>query len=106
MINYKLIGTRIRSARTEKGITQERLAETLGISPEYCSKVETGKAKANLERLSQISVALDIELEFLICGVVHESNSYLSSEIKEALSNCSGVKMDAIIKVIEIISKL
>lgn len=106
MINYEMIGTRIRNARTEKGITQERLAETLGVSPEYCSKIETGKAKANLERLSQISVALNIELEFLICGVVHESNSYLNSEVKKALSNCSVDKVDAIIKMIEIISKL
>lgn len=34
------LGLRIKSLRTEKGLTQEKLAESLGISVEYVGKIE------------------------------------------------------------------
>ncbi len=50
-INDKLIGNRIREARIACGLTQEQLADKLNFTEAYCSRVEHGKARINLERL-------------------------------------------------------
>ena len=43
MIDTKAIGKRIQALRRAAGMTQEQAAETLGISPNYVSNIETGR---------------------------------------------------------------
>ena len=106
MVDYKVIGNRIKTARAEAGMSQERLAEKLNVTPEYCSRFENGKAKLDLERLSQISVILDVPLEYLICGVTVGSKGYLHDEIAEIVKSYSGRQIQAIAEIAKIISKL
>lgn len=106
MIDYKVIGNRIKTARAETGMSQEQLAEKLNVTPEYCSRFENGKAKLNLERLSQVSVILNVPLENLICGVTVGSEEYLHDEIAEIIKSCSGKQTQAITEIAKIISKL
>jgi len=54
MIDYAVIGKRIQKSRQEKGITQEKLAEKVGISVVYLSKIENGRVYPTLEMLSNI----------------------------------------------------
>ena len=103
MIDYEIIGNRIRQARLKKGFTQEVLAEKLDMSAEYCSKIECGKAKVNLERLSQISVILDTEIEYLISGTVCESKSYLKDDISNSINQLSSSKLKAVKIIIDAI---
>lgn len=42
MIDYKYIGARIRAIRMEKKITQEQLAEAVGVGTSHISHIETG----------------------------------------------------------------
>lgn len=106
LINYKLIGKRIKQSRLKKKITQEKLAEKLNVSPEYCSKIECGKVKINLQRLSQISLILDEKIEFLISGTIVETKDYLKEDIANVLNSLSSNKIDAILEIAKIISKL
>lgn len=106
LIDYKIIGNRIKTARSEAGMSQEQLAEKLKATPEYCSRFENGKAKLNLERLSQVSVILKAPLENLICGVTVGSEGYLHDEIAEIVKSCSGRQTRAIAEIAQIISKL
>ena len=39
-LNYSVIGARLKQARIEKHITQEKLAEELDLSVAYISRVE------------------------------------------------------------------
>ena len=39
------LGLRIKMLRTEKGLTQEKLAEALGISLEHIGKIERGNVQ-------------------------------------------------------------
>ncbi len=87
-------------------MTQENLAEQLNVSPEYCSKIECGKAKVNLERLAELSAILNTDICYLISGTVFQSSSYLNQEIADMLQSCSKEKIDTIVKIIDIISKM
>ena len=49
------LGLRIKSLRTEKGLTQEKLAEALGISLEHIGKIERGKRTPSLDLVIAMS---------------------------------------------------
>ena len=61
----KIIGQRIRNYRTQKGFSQEKLAELSGCHPTYIGQLERGEKNATLESVERISSALDIPLSTL-----------------------------------------
>lgn len=65
-LNYQLVGKRLRAIRKKRGLTQERLAEVAGISPQHCSGIETGRAKVSLPALVQLCNALDTTLDAVL----------------------------------------
>ena len=61
----KILGQRIRSYRTEKGLSQEKLAELSGCHPTYIGQIERGEKNATIESIEKISSALNIPLSKL-----------------------------------------
>lgn len=60
-----LIGQRIRSIRTKRGLSQEKLAETAGLHPTYIGQLERGEKNATLESIEKVADALDVSLSSL-----------------------------------------
>lgn len=58
---------RLKISRKEKGYSQETLAEELEVSRQSITKWETGAAFPELKKLLQLSVALDKDLDWLMC---------------------------------------
>jgi transcriptional regulator with XRE-family HTH domain len=54
------IGKKIREFRLIAGLTQEKLAEKLGITFQQVQKYERGATKVNLTRLQQLAGILDV----------------------------------------------
>ena len=63
MLNYKEIGRRIRYYRGMRKVTQEQLAFEIQSSAAYLSNIERGIKKPSLEKLLQLSNALDVPIE-------------------------------------------
>lgn len=64
-MNTKILsnfGKRLRELRDKKGLTQEDLAEIVGVHQTYIGKIETGKANISLMLMYKITRALDITL--------------------------------------------
>ena len=61
----KIIGQRIRNYRTQKGLSQEKLAEFAGCHPTYIGQLERGEKNATLESVEKIASAMDISLSEL-----------------------------------------
>ena len=61
----KTIGQRIRNYRTQKGLSQEKLAELAGCHPTYIGQLERGEKNATLESVEKIASAMDISLSEL-----------------------------------------
>lgn len=66
--DYIAIGKRIRKYRWDKNISQEQLAEKIGVSATHMSHIETGSTKLSLTVLLKISEALKISTDLLIKG--------------------------------------
>jgi transcriptional regulator with XRE-family HTH domain len=65
-IDYGSIGLKVRKSRKHRGMTQEKLAESAGLSNVYISRIETGERSPSLSSLLKIAYSLDISLESLV----------------------------------------
>ena len=79
------LGSRIRQARDRAGLTQEQLAERIGVSRTAIARYESGEIEPKLHNLAAIAEALDVSCDELL-GVHHaRSLPELSPEAAEAL---------------------
>lgn len=62
------VGARIRQAREASGLTQERFAELVGISPQNVSCVERGLAGVSLTVLKRMCEILSVSSDQLLMG--------------------------------------
>ena len=67
-MNPKEIGAFLKQLRNEKEITQERLAEILGVSGRTVSRWETGTNLPDLSILVEISEFYDVEIKEILNG--------------------------------------
>ena len=89
MIDYKLIGSRIKEIREKTGQTQEVLAEKVDITTVYLSKIENGKVSPTLKLLDSICIALDCSLDTVLLNITTESSSYQDERINQLFRACS-----------------
>lgn len=61
------IGVVIRRNRTDRGLSQESLAELAGLSRSFVGEVERGAAVPSVETLQRLADALGEKLSVLIC---------------------------------------
>ncbi len=61
-------GARIRMRRTMLSLSQQKLADALGISVERVRKYETGESRISVGRLCDIADVLDVRPEFFFEG--------------------------------------
>ena len=82
-LDYTIIGERLKKARTDKKMTQERLAEKLDVSIAFLSRIERGNSHIN--------------------GASSKSENYLTSEFNDILNNASPEKQKLIYKIAKVI---
>lgn len=98
----KIVGQRIRSYRTQLGLSQEKLAELAGCHPTYIGQLERGEKNATLESIDKISVSLKVSLSKLFENIGGESSSErnLPLECYEFLLTKSREEQEQIIKIL------
>ncbi|MGD9154028.1 MAG: helix-turn-helix transcriptional regulator [Bacillota bacterium] len=105
IIDYEAIGQRIKKIRQQKKITQEQLAELLGVSSVYMNQIENAKTKINLERLVNLANLLDTEPGFLLNGTICKARNYLFPELDLILQECSPEKRRVILAISQLIAE-
>ena len=66
MMNYQDLGFRIRQIRRQQSLTQEHLAEKVGISASFLGHIERGTRVASLETLVALCNVLNVTPEYLL----------------------------------------
>ena len=106
MIDYTIIGKRIQTRRHEQNITQEKLAERVGISVVYLSKIENGRVYPTLETLSNICTELDTELSAILSNTEIARKDYANERVLELFNSCSIRVKPIALSLLEELSKL
>lgn len=99
MITKKQILQNILKIRTDKGFTQENIAEHLGIEQSSYSLIEKGRRELSVERLLQIAIFLGVEPQDII---TYPNKGYSSeNEVKAVLQiELKKDKKDQVMKLI------
>ena len=106
-MEYKLVGNKVKKARREKGITQEKFAEELGVSVSFISQVESGDKKFNLTRISEVSQILEKPVGYFIDGYTEEAGTGSDFEkINSILKNMTKKQLRLSLEVIRAIEKI
>lgn len=74
MINTLLLCKNIASARKSSGMTQNQLAQKLGVSAQAVSKWERGISCPDITIIDEIADALDLSLQELLGISQYETN--------------------------------
>ena len=85
-MELKSLGVRIQQYRKALGLTQEDIADRMGCSLTYISKLENGKASCNLERLFELSNLLECDAADLLLRINRGSSQYLDSELGQMVA--------------------
>ncbi len=87
-LDYKSIGKRIKIARIQADLTQERLAESVSVSPSHMSNIETGTTRVSLTLLVAIANALSVTLDDLLCDNIKTARVPFEKDIAAILEDC------------------
>jgi transcriptional regulator with XRE-family HTH domain len=75
------VGKKIRQRRWLAGMTQQQLAEQVGIKFQQIQKYETGANRVSASRLWDISDALDVPVSFFFEGLETDSDGASSGSV-------------------------
>lgn len=67
-MNLAEIGGRIKARRKALGLSQEKLAEMVYVSPHYIYEIERGSKAMSLETLSNLSSAMSLSADYILFG--------------------------------------
>jgi len=68
MVRSMNLATRLVVLRKEKGLTQQEMADRIGLHVNQVRRYEAGSAQPSLEALKKIAVALSVTIDFLAFG--------------------------------------
>ena len=97
-MDYYKIGQRVRAFRRAQDLSQEALAERVGISVTHMSHIETGNTKLSLPVFLQLSQVLGVGTDDLLGEPPSHSSAGLA-ELEEVLAGCDEEQRRIILEV-------
>lgn len=95
-MNYFEIGQRIRKYRKALNLSQEQLAEKIGISTTHMSHIETANTKLSLAVLVDIATTLSVQTDAIIYGELQQNKTSIKQEVSDIIDSCSAKKLNII----------
>jgi len=100
IITSREIGEKIKRRRKELRISQEELAETLGVTYQQVQRYENGKNKLNVENIQTVAKALTMPVSYFFEAekapmIAEMPAPYFSSEESRLLSYFRKIKNSA-----------
>lgn len=87
-IDFSDIGQRIKQKRMEKGLTQEKLSEAVGVGPSHMSHIESGTTIPSFEVFISIVNALECSADDLLCRELTTGKQLTQSWLSELVEGC------------------
>lgn len=96
MIDYASIGIKIKNARIQKNITQEKLAEAVGVGVTHISHLETGSGTVSLKVFIAIANYLDCSVDELLCKELNNARPHVNNWLVDLVEDCDTTEIKII----------
>lgn len=96
MIDYASIGCKIKQVRLSKKITQEELAEAVGVGVTHISHLETGSGTVSLKVFLAIVNYLDCSADELLCKEIKTARPIVDNWLAELVADCDQTEVKII----------
>lgn len=104
MRSLNKIGSRLRTIRKQRGLTQEKLGELAGVHYSYIGQVERGDKVPSLKTLHKLARALDTDLNyFLEEQETYYASSDVDKEIGRLVKNRPPAEQQLILEIVKLI---
>lgn len=104
-LDFSNIGKRIQVTRTENKISQKQMAEYLGISINYVSRLENGKTNVELKKFIKICDFLNISIYDVLNEKSDNVVRYMDKELYELIIKCNLEKQKLIYNMVKLLIK-
>ena len=101
----KSIGQRIAQYRKANKLTQEQLAEAVGLTTHHLSAIERGASGVRIEVLVQIINILGCTADDIFCDVIDSGYRSRASRISDKLDGLSAENRDKVLDVLDTLVK-
>ena len=81
------VGKRIRERRQHVHMSQDQLAEKLGVSPQQVQKYERADTRISASRLHEVSTILKVPVAYFFAGTDQQEFEFFSAELAANVSN-------------------
>ena len=95
------LGKRIQKCREEAGMTQEALAERVGISWNYLGAIEREVKTPKLDTLVKIINALEVSADDVMLDVLCVGRKVRCTKLEEKLQSLPKEKQDKILRILD-----
>ena len=96
-------GTLVKKLRTKNGLTQNQVAESLGVTPGYISNVENNRTAMSLRMLTYYARLVGCSLDSLVGELEPEyAETALDRSLYEAIIKLNTDQKEKLLKTIEI----
>ena len=101
MDTKQLVGARIKTLRMKKGLTQEELAEVVGINPKYLSGIERGRENPTFNTLISLANSLEVDFKQMFDLLEGEDPEHGKEYVRGLLDQANNDQSRLIYKVIK-----
>ena len=101
----QLIGIRIKKIRNSKELTQEKLAELVGINSKYLSSIERGKENPTLNTVLKLAESLNVNPNEIFQDISIENPQNLKRRINTLLKRADEDQLQGIYEILSRILK-
>lgn len=101
-LKMSAVGERTKVVRKKKNISQEELAEMIGISPVHLSRIENGHVMPKIDILVELCTKLEISSDFLLLGR-HNSENVLLNLLFNRMHVCKDKQLKLLVEIMELL---
>lgn len=100
-MDQRSIGRLMQQYREKAGLSQEQLAEAVGLSAIFISFIERGVKKPSLDKFVEIVNVLNITADQLLVGVLKNGYKIRASKLTEILDTLPPDEQNRVLSVVE-----
>lgn len=102
----RVLGDTFKEYRLKSKLTQEKVAEKLGISVKYISRIENGTGGVKVETLVNYMNVLGISPNVIFDKLIINEDLMLQLQLSKRISNLPNDKISFLISVIDLLENL